>query len=119
MSYDGKPHKHVNEIIAWAMGTIVQVRVPPRGRFDNPWKDLEKDESPNWIPTLEYRVKPPPNPDVTIYAHIKKHSPFSCRVELTSEHNWNERGKPGYTLPVNVKLIYDGETEELKSVSML
>ena len=119
MSYDIKPHKHANEIIAWAMGKSIQFRNMYKGKPSGEWEDLERGDNCYWYDSYDYRIKPLPEPDVTIYAHIKNHSSFSCRVEITSEHNWNESGKPSYTLPANVKLTYDGETKELKAVSMI
>lgn len=112
-----KPHKHAEVIKAWADGKIVQERIMRHGEWQG-WKDVVSHAPTFWTDSCyEFRIKPVP-PQV-IYAHVKKTTKYSAQILITCEHNWNEEGKPSYTLPANVMLTFDGETEELKSVEIV
>jgi len=111
------PHKHAEVIKAWADGCTVQERVMRHGEWQE-WKDVVSHAPTFWTDSCyQFRIKP--IPDQVIYAHVKKTTSYSAGILVTCEHNWNEVGKPCYTLPANVKLTFDGETEELKSVEIV
>jgi hypothetical protein len=100
-----KPHKHAELIKAWADGAEIQYKTID----SNDWRSIFWGW--NWDNTmiLEYRIKPEPKPDVVRY--LKK-SPL---------HGWNETNHIAgtcveYTI---IRLVYDGETGELKSAEVL
>ena len=57
----GTPHVHAELIKAWADGAEIQYRGP--GAHGDEWEDTE---SPAWLPTLEYRIKPVPTFPVVV-----------------------------------------------------
>lgn len=89
-----KPHKHAELIKAWADGAVIQC-MDVRGK----WRDV----SPAWDEDLDYRIKPEPKPDVTMVMFA---SPF------VSQYDWHKCDN-------NIKLIFDGETGDLKAAEML
>jgi hypothetical protein len=107
----GKPHKHAAVIIAWASGHAIQYK-----NTGTDWTDLDTS-SPAWYTTIEYRIKP--KEDKVVYAHVERRGEYSAQLYITCEHNWSETGKPAYTLPCNVKLTFDGETDQLKQAEVI
>ena len=102
-------HKHYNLIIAWANGAEIE-------RYQNgKW---EKVTLPMWIDSTEYRIKPEHKPDVVLYACAEycekdgSNGVLSIALDL-SFYNENFESKP------NIKLLYDGETKELKYVEKI
>lgn len=88
------PHKHKDLIIAWANGAEIEYSVYP-----NDW--IPCVGNPVWNPAVDYRVKP--KPDIV-------------------EERYIMRGRPSYAMSVsggNIKLTFDGETGDLKSVEKI
>ena len=111
------PHKHSEVIKAWADGITVQERVMRCGEWQE-WKDVVSHAPTFWTDSCyQFRIKP--KPDRIVYAHVHKRGHYSAEITTTCEHNWNEEGKPCYTLPANVKFTFDGETGQLKSVEIV
>ena len=102
-----KPHKHAELIKAWADGHTIE-------RLWTDWKNPQGttkswliDNEPDWSEFEEYRIKPEPNPNLVKTLHIWFDNEFS---EITLVEN---------TDVPNLKLIFDGETGELKSAEVL
>jgi hypothetical protein len=91
-------HKHADLIREWALDTskVVQYADSPLGE----WQDCLA--WPAWGECLRYRFKPEPKPDYHTYAVILNNS---MQVSFV--------GKP------NIKLTFDGETNQLKAAEML
>ena len=106
------PHKHADLIKAWADGAEIeqQSRIT-----DGKWYE---QKNPCWGTDTTYRIKPTPKPDVVKYVCIIR--PQSAPiVHISSDQNWNATGTPSYTMSANTKLVFDGETGVLKSVSLI
>ncbi len=104
-------HKHADLIIAWANGAKIQVKVNNGGKV---WKDCDVFGPPGWYEGNEYRIKPEPKPDVVLYAHIQ------CRSNLNTAVIAGGLASPSLCEGEdNVKLVFDGETNTLKSVEMI
>lgn len=97
-------HKHADVLIAIAEGKAVQFKIAELG-----WKDYEVEYNHSPISSMgrnwEWRIKPEPKPDVVRYAGLTNSfgSCLSCLPQSSS----------------NLKLIFDGETNELKSAEVL
>ena len=90
-------HKHADLIIAWANGAEIQTyRLLP-----DEWIDTF---APAWVEDSRYRIKPEPKPDVEFRYTV------NSRFLLQGCDSWE---KP------NLKLAFDGETNELKSAEVL
>jgi len=87
-----KPHKYADLIHAWADGVQIQVK------YDD-WVDTS---NPQWNENFQYRIKPEPKPDIVRY-----HEVF---------HRVTESLQSPYH---NVKVTFDGETGQLKSVEVI
>lgn len=102
-----KPHKHAEIIKAWADGARIEVR----GSFN--YKDTwsECTNNPYWAEHQVYRIKPEPKPDILLYgyAYVSAGKRFGT-VRAMGDVLWTE---------ANVKLVFDGETNKLKSVEMI
>ena len=92
-------HKHADLIKQWADGAQIQYACAA-GR----WEDIEY---PNWAGDGEYRIKPPPKPDLYKYVNVKAVKGGICK--------WNT------CLPdeANLRLTFDSETGRLKSAEVL
>lgn len=94
-----KPHEHAALIHAWADGATIQVR-----NTAGFWQDVIHS-APSWMPTLEYRIKPVPKPDVVNYFIAREsHGALLCK----NREPWH-----------NVQCIFDGVTGVLKSIQLL
>ena len=91
-----KPHKHAELIKAWADGAEIEMKFMSGGwlSFDGTW--TEKDN-------FYFRIKPEPKPDI-----VKT-------IGLVIGY----RGSLASVEKDNLKLIYDGETGELKSAEVI
>jgi hypothetical protein len=97
----GTPHKHAEIIKAWAEGAKIQ-------HFDNEkWYDVH---SPLWDQGTIYRIKPEPKPDLVYYAVFAKIGESILSSAITKYSD------PGADM---LKLIFDGETGQLKSAEVL
>lgn len=93
-------HKHADLIHAWADGAEIQYK-----NNEGVWIDFPGWYEPVWNSTeLEYRIKPEPKPDVV----FEYHSFLYNKMEAIKA-----RETP------NIRIIYDGETGELKSAEVL
>ena len=96
-----KPHKHAELIKAWADGHTIE-------RLWNDYKGNSKgwliDNEPDWSEFEEYRIKPEPKPDIEYFYEFMRHGQGIKTIESNR---------------ANLKLIYDGETEKLKSAEVL
>lgn len=93
-----KPHKHAAIIKAWADGAQIQSKYPN----DPDWMDTC---NPMWNVRHDYRVKPEPKPDRVVSIQVQEMSGKTIIVGLNT--------------PDNLKLIFDGETGELKEAIVL
>ncbi len=98
-------HKHADVIKAWADGAKVQCRAPKNGRYDPPWFDIPSDETVYWSNDAEYRVKPEPKPDEVFYQRLTRNDEFKLNRHKANYHN--------------CKIVFDGESGELKSVEII
>jgi hypothetical protein len=96
-----KPHKHAELIKVWADGTEIE-QACRNGIGEILWYPFKGD----WQEHYEYRIKPEPKPKVVRYGYISWN--LRC-INLT----------PGCFEMDNVKFIFDGETDELKSAEVI
>jgi hypothetical protein len=88
-------HKHADLIHAWADGAQIQYF------YHGEWVDWESYTSPSWGKTIEYRIKPDPKPDVVVERCIASWTGISTN------------------LCPNIRVVFDGETGNLKSAEVL
>jgi|GEM_PF-1610248 len=95
-------HKHADLIHAWAEGAQIQC-------FDcnHGWKDL--GEYFVWVDDYQYRIKPEPKPDIIKFINVR------LQYKDTGICRWDSCDA-SYA---NLKLVFDGETGELKSAEVL
>ena len=89
------PHKHAELIKAWADGAEIQLKMNAVQ-----WGDCV---DPYWNPDLEYRIKPEPRPDLTLFYWVSNHI-----VQSSSKVHIH-----------NLTLTFDGMTGALKSAEVL
>ena len=87
-------HKHADLIHAWADGAEIEYK-----NALNVWMEVD---SPDWSSWVEYRIKPEHKPDVVRY------------LEMPMFWGYSERRPES-----NMKVVFDGETGELKSAEVL
>jgi len=92
-------HKHSELIKLWADGAEIQYL------NESYWENCS-DNNPKWNTDIEYRVKPEPKPDVVEYLRVGRRT-----YSLTFE--WSDSPH------ANLKLIYDGETGDLKGAEVI
>ena len=93
----GKPHKHAELIKAWADGAVIETK------NKHSFVGWFEDDEPWWNDDdYEFRIKPEPKPDVVKMFQAN----YQCAFEV----------KP---YDANLRLIWDGETGELKSAEVL
>ena len=99
------PHKHHDLIVAWAAGAEIEVQEPS----DFIWHTTP---SPQWDISREYRIKPEPKPKVVLYAcaYFEAGSGISYMSSRLTEE---------VTSDDNIKLTFDGETNELIKVELV
>ena len=99
------PHKWEKEIVAWAGGAKIECRWK---NADGPWSAWMEVAHPQWatVDTIEYRIAPEKKPDVVNFVRIQQGTTsFPIVVEHSGLHN--------------VKIVFDGDTGELKYVERL
>ena len=101
-------HKHADLIIQWALGTAVE----SKHILSNCWSF---DLAPIWSDEYEYRIKPVPKPDVTVYANVDeylandfKHNAVLCG-RFSQQREFTD----------NIKVTYRGETGNLIAIEMI
>ena len=108
-----KPHKHAELIKAWADGAQIEHRrLESWGMSD--W-ELVSDHLMVWHETdvHEYRIKPEPKPDVVMTRHVELIYAPNPDNKYRGSLNWDTIRRQ------NVRFIFDGETQELKSVELI
>ena len=88
-------HKHADLIHAWADGAEIEYF----NHTNHEWEDVK---NPSWNENTEYRIKPEPKPDYVRYLEMPM---FWGYVERRPESN--------------MKVVFDGETGDLKSAEVL
>ena len=92
------PHKHAEVIKAWADGAEIEYKDTLTG----PWRYAG---TPTWDKDIDYRVKPEKKPNIVIH----------CKAVVDGLIIWRaEKEHMG-----NLRLIFDGETEELLDAVVL
>lgn len=101
-----QPRKHRDLIIKWANGARIQYK----DKSDDTWQYVKY---PAWDEETEYRVEPERKPDIVIERYI--YSVIGTRLDWTDQYEMygDKNMKP------NARLIFDGETRELKSVEVI
>ena len=92
-------HKHAVEIIAWANGATIEVRVP-----DGKWV---VSHLPYWHVDNEFRVKPEPKPDVVRYCNVYRDHTMGYANDMA-------RASSGVRIGC-VRITIDGETGKLSA----
>ena len=103
-------HKHYDLILEWACGAEIEY-------FSKGINKWERSPSPAWHDSYEYRIKPEHKPDVVLYSYVDKIH-ITNYAFVTSAHDLEHMKSSSYKKP-NLKLTYDGETNELKSVEKI
>jgi hypothetical protein len=80
-------HKHYNEIIAWAEGKEIEVKLPSGTWMDAP--------CPNWNPDTPYRVRDP-------YRELKDAHETGKIIQIINDYGWEDirLNKPFWNEPV-------------------
>ena len=94
-----KPHKHAYLIKAWADGAIIQ-------RLDEIYNEWQDTPNPAWAEDRTYRIKPEQKPDVVYTTNIKYDFGWKWVNTTSTEIH-------------NLRLIFDGETGQLKSAEVI
>ena len=103
-------HKHYDLILAWANGAEIEY-------FSYYGKCWYGAELPGWHNDFEYRIKPEPKPDVFLYAHAQNYNGKNYGNLSTPMLLENLHLSPN--TKANIKLTYDGETNEFKDVEKI
>ena len=102
-------HKHYDLILEWANGAEIEY-------LDG--EQWIKALTPSWYEFREYRIKPEPKPDIVLYTHAQ-----NCNDKKNYGHLYSARLLEELWLrsdeKANIKLLYDGETKELKYVEKI
>ena len=101
-----KPHRHAELIKAWADGAEIQ----ERALIDGGWSTWRDTRIPTWNGTAlhyDYRIKPKQKPDVVEEVYVMKR----LNGEVCICQGFHE-------IP-NVRFIWDGETDKLKSIEII
>ena len=100
------PHKHAELIKAWADGAEIQFK--SQGSTD--WRDAS---TPQWNLDCQYRIKPEPKPDRHEYVVVQKGSGIWRRSTLVDAQ------AKAMLDSVILHLIYDGETDKIKTSTIV
>ena len=92
-----KPHIHAKLIKQWADGAKIQYF----DEDDNKWIDLT---NPHWVETLKYRIKPEPVEDIVELYHVSPE--YISLIKFSGKE-------------ATLRLIFDGETKQLKKAEVL
>jgi len=97
-------HKHATEIIAWANGATIEVRVP-----DGKWV---VSHLPYWHVDNEFRVATEPKPDVVRYAAVYREGGLGQTNADIDSVKWDVRH---ISYPGIIRITIDGETGKLSA----
>ena len=105
-----KPHKHAELIKAWADGAEIERKdIYCKYQMNQDPTIVSEhwifEPNPNWSYMAEYRIKPAPKPDYRRWFVFHKDRP--CIYPHSKEEL------------ANLVLIFDGETDELKSAKVI
>ena len=106
-------HKHYELIIAWANGA--EIEYYRNYKDDKIWVNCT---NPVWDENREYRIKPEHKPDIVLYAFAKSCDDDKKYAYLSPAYSLYYIDKNIENTP-NIKLTYDGDTKELKSVEKI
>ena len=98
------PHKHAALIKQWADGAEIEYRDE-----NHRWNRVSM---PHWDYDTIQRVKPEPKPDVVRYACLD----IDCNNKVTARSNFFSVSALRCD---NLKVVFDGETGELKDAQVL
>ena len=110
------PRKHSDVIKAIADGKPVQYQTWQSGLF-NDWNDSCR-MNPISDPLLEWRIKPEPKPDRVFESEVKQRA-GGCPYIYAIWENTNQPKPHSCTWPTNLRLVFDGETMELKDAEVI
>jgi hypothetical protein len=96
-------HKHHKEIIAWANGAIIQMRLNDNGKT---WFTCD----PSWYIGSEYRVLPEEKDNIVCYTTAEVCPIRNSCIAIFTIDKSNKN---------NLKLTFDGETEKLISAEVI
>jgi len=99
-----KPHKHSELIKAWADGAEIETFIEAH----DIWVSLD-NKNIKWEENSEYRIKPEPKPDVVFFGKLTNPNSYVDAM-------W--AGCHPYSSS-NIKVVFNGETGELKSAEVL
>lgn len=101
------PHVHAAIIKAWADGEQIE----HYNQFTKQWGPIGSE--PCWFPSIQFRIKPEPKPDVVYYGVYEEKDVRHRRSELECCFTQlNDHGD-------QIKLTFDGETGKLKKAEVL
>ena len=106
-------HKHYELIIAWANGA--EIEYYRNYGDDKIWVNCT---NPVWDENREYRIKSEPKPDVILYANSNSCTKDGFNALLTTAYTF-EHFNNNFEFEPNIKLTYDGETNEFKSAEKI
>ena len=99
--------KHYYLILAWANGAEIEYL------DGKTWIDMTV---PKWYEEVEYRIKPESKPDIVLYANVQNAD--IRQYGILSNANTLLCIK-SYGLEPNMKITYDGNTNEPKAVELI
>lgn len=101
------PHKHAELIKAWADGAEIEFFES----YSQQWKPIGSE--PCWFPSILFRIKPEPKPDLVYYGVFStlqtRALPFELDACFTKFQDDGDQ----------IKITFDGETGKLKSAEVL
>ena len=98
------PHVHAELIKAWADGAEIQFFNPAT----NEWTDIE---SPDWMPHVQYRIKPEKKPNIYVT--------FNASIQLETltvavKEAWHDS-----SVSDNFQLTFDGDSGQLIAAEVI
>lgn len=111
-----KPHKHSEQIKAWANGAVIQYW----SVLNESWMDSENNE-PKWYEHVIYRVKAVPKPAIVSYNGFYQSDDYpelftADRPTYSDPHLVAKSFQNGWTCVAIIKTTVDGDTFKVKSV---
>ena len=98
------PHKHADLIKAWADGATIQVQL-----VKDKWETISQ---PIWTAHVEYRIKPEPKPDYSVF--------LCCAKKAIGLNHQYARKQTGLTKDeFQIEIAFSGETNEILFVQLV